>query len=297
MASHEHEPYYVPDQSKWPIVGAIGLLVSVFGAGTLMNDMSNNVEGSVGQYILYAGLLILAWMLFGWFSNVIHESRQGLYSKQMDGSFRMGMTWFIFSEVMFFAAFFGALLYVRTLAGPWLGGMGERGSSNMLWPEFSFVWPLINNPDPAAFPGPSETISPWQLPLINTLLLISSSVTLTFAHHALRAAKRKALQNWLLLTVVLGAIFLCLQITEYVHAYNDLGLTLGSGIYGSTFFLLTGFHGFHVTVGATILTVMLIRVYRGHFTPDNHFGFEAASWYWHFVDVVWVGLFIFVYVL
>lgn len=297
MASHEHETYYVPDQSKWPIVGAIALLVSVFGAGVLMNDMSNNVEGSMGQYILYAGLLILAWMLFGWFGNVIKESHEGLYSKQMDGSFRMGMTWFIFSEVMFFAAFFGALLYVRTLAGPWLGGMGERGSSHMLWPEFSFAWPLINNPDPTAFPGPSETISPWQLPLINTLLLITSSVTLTFAHHALRAAKRKALQNWLLLTVVLGAIFLGLQITEYVHAYNDLGLTLGSGIYGSTFFLLTGFHGFHVTVGATILAVMLIRVYRGHFTPDNHFGFEAASWYWHFVDVVWVGLFMFVYVL
>lgn len=297
MASHDHETYYVPDQSKWPIVGAIGLLVSVFGAGTLMNDMSNNIKGSFGQYVLYVGLLILAWMLFGWFGNVIKESRQGLYSKQMDGSFRMGMTWFIFSEVMFFAAFFGALLYIRTLAGPWLGGMGERGSSHMLWPQFNFVWPLISNPDPAAFPGPTETINPWQLPLINTLLLVSSSVTLTIAHHALRAGKRKALQNWLLLTVILGVLFLSLQIAEYVHAYKDLGLTLGSGIYGSTFFLLTGFHGFHVTVGATILTVMLIRVHRGHFTPDNHFGFEAASWYWHFVDVVWVGLFIFVYVL
>ncbi|PRB82877.1 cytochrome c oxidase subunit 3 [Pseudomonas sp. MYb185] len=298
MASHEkHELYYVPEQSKWPIVGSIGLLVSVFGAGTLMNGLSSGSGASPGQYILYAGLLILVWMFFGWFGNVIRESHQGLYSKQMDRSFRMGMTWFIFSEVMFFAAFFGALFYVRILAGPWLDGVGEKGSSSMLWPEFNFSWPLVNNPDPGAFPGPQETISPWQLPLINTLLLVTSSVTLTLAHHALRASKRKALKNWLLLTVVLGVIFLGLQLAEYVHAYNDLGLTLHSGIYGSTFFMLTGFHGFHVTMGAIILTVMLIRVHKGHFTPDNHFGFEAAAWYWHFVDVVWVALFIFVYVL
>ena len=298
MASPEkHELYYVPDQSKWPIVGAIALLVSVFGAGTLMNGLSNGSGAAPGKYILYAGLLLLAWMFFGWFGNVIRESRRGLYSKQMDRSFRMGMTWFIFSEVMFFAAFFGALLYVRVLAGPWLDGVGEKGSSGMLWPEFNFAWPLVNNPDPSAFPGPTETISPWQLPLINTLLLITSSVTLTLAHHALRANKRKALKGWLLLTVVLGVVFLGFQLAEYVHAYRDLGLTLSSGIYGSTFFMLTGFHGFHVTMGAVILTVMLIRVYKGHFTPGNHFAFEAAAWYWHFVDVVWVALFIFVYVL
>ena len=298
MASPEkHELYYVPDQSKWPIVGAIALLVSVFGAGTLMNGLSNGSGASPGNYILYAGLLLLAWMFCGWFGNVIRESHQGLYSAQMDRSFRMGMTWFIFSEVMFFAAFFGALFYVRVLAGPWLDGVGEKGSSGMLWPEFNFAWPLVNNPDPSAFPGPSETISPWQLPLINTLLLITSSVTLTLAHHALRANKRKALKGWLLLTVVLGVVFLGFQLAEYVHAYRDLGLTLSSGIYGSTFFMLTGFHGFHVTMGAVILTVMLIRVYKGHFTPGNHFAFEAAAWYWHFVDVVWVALFIFVYVL
>ena len=298
MASPEkHELYYVPDQSKWPIVGAIALLVSVFGAGTLMNGLSNGSGASPGNYILYAGLLLLAWMFFGWFGNVIRESHQGLYSAQMDRSFRMGMTWFIFSEVMFFAAFFGALFYVRVLAGPWLDGLGEKGSSGMLWPEFNFAWPLVNNPDPSAFPGPSETISPWQLPLINTLLLITSSVTLTLAHHALRANKRKALKGWLLLTVVLGVVFLGFQLAEYVHAYRDLGLTLNSGIYGSTFFMLTGFHGFHVTMGAVILTVMLVRVFKGHFTPENHFAFEAAAWYWHFVDVVWVALFIFVYVL
>ncbi len=295
MASHDtsstHEEYYVPAQSKWPIVGSIGLLVSVFGAGTLMNS-----SGESGLLILLAGALIITWMFFGWFGNVITESHQGLYSAQMDRSFRMGMGWFIFSEVMFFAAFFGALFYVRTFAGPWLSGEGDKGISNMLWEGFQYSWPLMNNPDPNLFPGPQEIISPWQLPLINTILLITSRVTVTFAHHALRAGKRGALKNWLLLTVVLAVVFLSLQIAEYVHAYKDLGLTLNSGIYGATFFMLTGFHGAHVFMGTLILTVMLVRVHKGHFTPENHFGFEAASWYWHFVDVVWVGLFIFVYI-
>ncbi|UAW98496.1 cytochrome c oxidase subunit 3 [Halopseudomonas nanhaiensis] len=298
MASHDtqHEVYYVPAQSKWPIVGSIGLLVTVLGAGTLMNNLSDGDPAGGARWVLIAGLAIIAYMFFGWFSNVINESRQGLYSAQMDRSFRMGMGWFIFSEVMFFAAFFGALFYIRVLVGPWLSGEGERGYSNMLWPEFQFSWPLMQNPDPSAFPGPRETISPWQLPLINTIILISSSVTVTLAHHALRAGKRAALRNWLLLTVVLAVVFLGLQIMEYVHAYNDLGLTLNSGIYGATFFMLTGFHGAHVFMGTLILTVILLRVIKGHFTPDNHFGFEAAAWYWHFVDVVWVGLFIFVYV-
>lgn len=295
MASHEttstHEEYYVPAQSKWPIVGSIGLLTAVFGAGTLMNS-----SGESGLLILLAGALIISWMFFGWFGNVITESHQGLYSAQMDRSFRMGMGWFIFSEVMFFAAFFGALFYVRTFAGPWLSGDGDKGISNMLWEGFQYSWPLMTNPDPNLFPGPQEIISPWQLPLLNTIILITSSVTVTFAHHALRAGKRAALKNWLLLTVVLAVVFLGLQIAEYVHAYQDLGLTLNSGIYGATFFMLTGFHGAHVFMGTLILTVMLVRVHKGHFTPENHFGFEAASWYWHFVDVVWVGLFIFVYI-
>ena len=299
MASHDtqHDVYYVPAQSKWPIVGSIGLLVTVLGAGTLMNNLSSGSEVGMARWILIAGLAIVAYMIFGWFSNVIDESRQGLYSAQMDRSFRMGMGWFIFSEVMFFAAFFGALFYIRVLVVPWLSGEGERGVSRMLWPDFEYAWPLLQNPDPAVFPGPRETISPWQLPLINTIILISSSVTVTLAHHALRAGKRAALRNWLVLTVLLAVVFLGLQITEYVHAYNDLGLTLKSGIYGATFFMLTGFHGFHVAMGTLILTVILLRVMKGHFTPDNHFAFEAAAWYWHFVDVVWVGLFIFVYVL
>lgn len=295
MAGHDtpstHQEYYVPAQSKWPIVGSIGLLVFLVGMGTLMNS-----NGDSGWIVLLTGMAILTWMFFGWFGNVISESHQGLYSPQMDRSFRMGMGWFIFSEVMFFAAFFGALFYVRTFAGPWLSGEGDKGISNMLWEGFQYTWPLMTNPDPSAFPGPQEIISPWQLPLLNTIILITSSITVTFAHHALRAGKRGALKNWLLLTVVLAVVFLGLQIAEYVHAYQDLGLTLNSGIYGATFFMLTGFHGVHVFMGTLILTVMLVRIHKGHFTPEQHFGFEAASWYWHFVDVVWVGLFIFVYI-
>jgi len=294
MASHE--TYYVPAQSKWPIIASVGLLLTVLGGGSIINGMSSGEGAGFGKWIFFAGALTIAYMMFGWFANVVKESDQGLYSAQMDRSFRMGMGWFIFSEVMFFAAFFGALFYARTFAGPWLGGEGAKGVANILWPEFQFSWPLINNPDPKAFPGPQETIGPWQLPLLNTIVLITSSVTLTFAHHALRADKRGATKAWLGLTVLLGVGFLILQALEYQHAYHELGLTLSSGIYGSTFFILTGFHGAHVTMGTLILAIMLIRITRGHFTPNKHFGFEAAAWYWHFVDVVWVGLFIFVYI-
>ncbi|MDG9782798.1 cytochrome c oxidase subunit 3 [Metapseudomonas otitidis] len=295
MASHEQ--YYVPAQSKWPIIATIGMLVTVYGLGTWFNDLKAARPESNGPLIFFIGSLCLAYMLFGWFGAVIKESRGGLYSPQMDRSFRWGMSWFIFSEVMFFAAFFGALFYIRMWSGPWLGGEGDKGVANMLWPNFQYTWPLLNTPDPKLFPGPKEVIDPWHLPLINTLLLVSSSFTVTFAHHALKKNNRKLLKIWLALTILLGAAFLALQVEEYVHAYTELGLTLGSGIYGATFFMLTGFHGAHVTMGTLILTVMLVRILRGHFDAEHHFGFEAASWYWHFVDVVWVGLFIFVYVL
>ncbi|MWK59100.1 cytochrome c oxidase subunit 3 [Pseudomonas otitidis] len=295
MASHEQ--YYVPAQSKWPIIATLGMLITVYGLGTWFNDLKAARPESNGPLIFFIGALCLAYMLFGWFGAVIKESRGGLYSPQMDRSFRWGMSWFIFSEVMFFAAFFGALFYVRMWAGPWLGGEGAKGVANMLWPNFQYTWPLLNTPDPKLFPGPKAVIDPWHLPLINTIMLVSSSFTVTFAHHALKKNNRKLLKIWLALTILLGASFLALQAEEYVHAYHELGLTLGSGIYGATFFMLTGFHGAHVTMGTLILTVMLVRILRGHFDAEHHFGFEAASWYWHFVDVVWVGLFIFVYVL
>ncbi|WP_372875315.1 cytochrome c oxidase subunit 3 [Pseudomonas sp.] len=292
-----HEQYYVPAQSKWPIIATLGLLITVVGLGTWFNDLKAERADSNGPLIFFVGGLFLAYMLFGWFGTVIKEGRSGLYSPQMDLSFRWGMSWFIFSEVMFFAAFFGVLFYVRTWAGPWLGGEGDKGIANMLWPGFEYSWPLLNTPDPKLYPAPSGIISAWGLPLLNTVLLVSSSFTLTFAHHALRKNQRKPLTLWLALTLILGAAFLVFQAEEYIHAYTELGLTLGSGIYGATFFMLTGFHGAHVTLGAIMLTVMLVRVMRGHFSPEHHFGFEAAAWYWHFVDVVWIGLFTFVYVL
>ncbi|UVJ44097.1 cytochrome c oxidase subunit 3 [Pseudomonas sp. LS1212] len=295
MATHEH--YYVPAQSKWPIIATFALLITMFGLGTWFNDLKAGRPDSHGPLIFFVGSLLVAYMMFGWFGAVIKESRAGLYSQQLNRTFRWGMSWFIFSEVMFFIAFFGALFYVRNLAGPWLGGDGDKGVAHMLWPNFEFAWPLLENPDSKLFPPPKAVIDPWHLPLINTILLVSSSVTVTIAHHALRNGHRGPLKLWLALTILLGLGFLALQAYEYIEAYHELGLTLGSGIYGATFFMLTGFHGAHVTIGTLILFVMLMRVLRGHFDPDEHFGFEAAAWYWHFVDVVWVGLFTFVYVL
>lgn len=290
-ASPDANIYFVPHSSKWPIVGSVSLFVTMVGVASWLNDWA------WGQWMFYAGILMLCATLFMWFGDVIRESISGHYNKQVDVSFRMGMVWFIFSEVMFFVAFFGALFYVRNVAGPALGGEGPKGIAHMLWPNFQYTWPLLHTPDPKMFPPPREIIDPWHLPLINTVLLVSSSVTVTIAHHALKKGHRGALKLWLALTILLGIAFLSLQAKEYHEAYTELGLTLGSGIYGATFFMLTGFHGAHVTIGTIILFVMLMRIMRGHFDAEHQFGFEAASWYWHFVDVVWVGLFVFVYVL
>ncbi|MCK0162633.1 cytochrome c oxidase subunit 3 [Marinobacter sp. S6332] len=293
----ENQSYYVPEQSKWPIVATVGLGVMLYGAASIMVS-SNQGQSTSGDWMIFAvGIAIMIYMLFGWFGSVIKESRSGLYSPQMDRSFRWGMSWFIFSEVMFFAAFFGALFYARVFAVPWLGGEGDRGSSNMLWEGFQATWPLINNPDPEAYPAPKSVIGAWGLPLLNTILLVASSFTVTIAHHALKADNRKKTKIWLSATIILALVFLFFQAEEYMHAYQELNLTLQSGIYGSTFFMLTGFHGFHVMLGTLMLIIMLIRIQKGHFTGDNHFGFEATAWYWHFVDVVWLGLFVFVYVI
>ncbi len=288
--------YYVPEQSKWPIIASIALFLTVYGAGNMMNDMTHGTESNV-LFIFFVGALMVAYFMYGWFAQVVQESRAGMYSEQMDRSFRWGMGWFIFSEVMFFGAFFGALFYARNLSVPWLGGMGDGVSTHeVLWPAFEATWPVFQNPDNVNFPGPKETIPAWGIPLLNTILLVTSSFTATFAHHALKKNNRKLVKIWLAVTVLLGAIFLYYQAHEYVVAYTELGLTLESGIYGTTFFMLTGFHGAHVTIGTLMLAIMLIRVIKGHFDADNHFAFEAVCWYWHFVDVVWIGLFIFVYV-
>ncbi len=291
------QSYYVPAQSKWPIIATVGLGATLAGVASILVEGSQG-ESTTGAWVtFFIGAMIMAYMLFGWFGSVIRESRSGLYSQQMDRSFRWGMSWFIFSEVMFFAAFFGALFYARNFAVPWLGGAGDRGSSHILWENFQATWPLLNNPDPDTFPAPEGIIEPWHLPLVNTILLVSSSVTVTIAHHALKNDHRTKIKLWLAATIVLALGFVFLQADEYIYAYTELNLTLRSGIYGSTFFILTGFHGAHVILGTLMLSIMLIRIHKGHFDPEKHFGFEAASWYWHFVDVVWLGLFVFVYVL
>ena len=280
--------YFVPHHSKWPFAGSIAMFVAMLGVASWLNDVV------WGMWMFFAGVIMLCATLFMWFGDVIRESVGGSYNRQVDVSFRMGMVWFIFSEVMFFAAFFGALFYARTLALPWLGGSGDGVMTNsLLWEGFSNAWPSSG---PGGVGGQFQTIPAWCLPLLNTLILLSSGITLTIAHHALKADKRKQVLVWLGATVLLGALFLFFQVVEYIHAYRDLNLTLGSGIYGSTFFMLTGFHGAHVFLGTLMLAVMWLRVARGHFTRDSHFAFEAAAWYWHFVDVVWLGLFLFIYV-
>ena len=291
--NQEYENYYVPEQSQWPIVGAIALFFIAVGAALTVMSASKEGGGS-GVYLLYVGIAVLLYMLYSWFKNVITESDQGLYSAQMDRSFRQGMSWFIFSEVMFFMAFFGALFYARILSVPWLGGAGNNAMTNeVLWPTFEAVWPLVTTPA-----GDTTQAMGWQgLPLINTLILLASSVTLHFAHVAMENNKRTPLKVFLGATILLGVCFLALQVEEYIHAYNDLNLTLDAGVYGNTFFLLTGFHGMHVTLGTVLLLVIFLRILKGHFTKDKHFAFQAAAWYWHFVDVVWLCLFVFVYVL
>ncbi len=296
MSEHNPNSYYVPASSRWPFIGAIGLFVTVYGAANFIQQSTDAVanDGQYGAWIMFAGIAILIWQMFSWWRDVIRESMGGLYSPQMDRSFRFGMMWFITSEVMFFAAFFGALFYARVLAIEWLGGGSNNAMTHdLLWPDFIPEWPLERTPD-----GTTTNAMPaWGIPLINTAILLTSSWTLTLAHHALKDGHRSKLNGWLAVTVLLGAIFLGFQGYEYYHAYVDMGLTMGSGIYGSTFFLLTGFHGMHVTIGTIFLAILLVRTLKGHFTAENHFAFEAGAWYWHFVDVVWLFLFVFVYLL
>ena len=296
--------YYVPESSWYPVWLAAGIMVMLTGFASYLND---NLAGEQGSWIqTVIGFAMVAIVLFFWYAKVIVENQQGLANADLKRSYVWGMGWFIFSEVMFFAAFFGALFYARVLVVAWLGGEGAKGlTGEYLWPEFEAVWPVMANPDPALFPGPGQNMDApgsvigWAnyLPFYNTVILLTSSWTVHVAHGAIKEQNQRKTSIWLGITVVLGIIFLILQAEEYIVAYDDMGLTLGSGIYGSTFFLLTGFHGFHVTLGTVILLVQFLRSLRGHFSAEDCFGFEAASWYWHFVDVVWVGLFIFVYVL
>jgi len=289
-APADNSKYYIPHGTNWPILGSVALFTLVLGAASWLNEWLT-AKG------MLLGLALLLTMFFLWFGEVIRENEQGMYNLAVDRSFRMGMMWFIFSEVMFFAAFFGALFYARQFSVPWIGGEGTKAVNKLFqWPDFLAGWPT-NGP---ARLGPREdgsfeTIPAFGVPALNTAILLTSGVTVTIAHHALKAGHRGVLKLFLALTFLLGFLFVGLQATEYAEAYTEKGLTLGTGIYGSTFFMLTGFHGFHVTIGAIMLTVIWLRTLRGHFTPQRHFAFEAVAWYWHFVDVVWLGLFVFVY--
>ena len=307
--------YYVPEQSKLPIIAATGMGLMAFGAASWV------IEGGTST-LFFLGTLIMAGVMYKWWATVIDENMRGMANAQLKHSYVLGMLWFIFSELMFFACFFGALFYVRVLANAWIGGEAAIGifddtpttaaaaNAVHLWPGYVTEWPPMITPDEAVngdsarFIGPDQNMSfpgwgrvlHW-LPLWNTIILLTSSVTVHIAHVALKDENRKKFVTWLGITVALGFIFLVLQAEEYIEAYQHMGLTLESGIYGTTFFMLTGFHGMHVTLGTVMLLIQWLRSLKGHFTHDDQFGFEAASWYWHFVDVVWVGLFLFVYIL
>jgi cytochrome c oxidase subunit 3 len=281
------DKYYVPHGSPWPIVGSVALFTTMSGAILWLNHVA------AGPWTFGLGLVILAGMFAGWFGTVIGESEGRVYNAAVDRSFRMGMMWFIFSEVMFFAAFFGALFYARHYSVPWLGGEGVKVFTKFLLnPSYEPAWPTNG---PANIGGEFSVIPAFGLPAVNTAILLTSGVTVTIAHHALKSGHRAVLNIFLAATFLLGFTFVYLQATEYIEAYHHFNLKLSTGIYGSTFFMLTGFHGFHVTVGAIMLAVIWMRCLKGHFTPTHHFAFEGVAWYWHFVDVVWLGLFVFVY--
>lgn len=292
--------YFIADPSYWPIIGSIGLFLTVFGLVQILHG------GILGPYIMGMGILVLITTMVGWFGRVINESLRGLHSFQMDKTYRWGMLWFIVSEVALFGAFFIALFYIRLFSVTELGGapfdfakalLMTKGTAThqYLWPNFQAVWPLLKNPNPTLYPGPEAVIPTWGIPAINTFILLSSALTVTWAHWGLKKGRWRQVITGLSMTILLGCIFEGFQAHEYIHAYTELNLTLASGIYGTTFFTLTGLHAMHVSIGIIMLTVILIRCLKGHFLPEHHFGFEAVSWYWHFVDVVWLFLFVFVY--
>ncbi|WP_395057948.1 cytochrome c oxidase subunit 3 [Polaromonas sp.] len=288
-AAHTGTPhYFVPAPSAYPVMTSVGLFFVILGAGQWING------SGWGAWSLAFGMVWWLTVLFFWFRAAARESEGGLYGHKIELSYRWSMSWFIFSEVMFFGAFFTALWWARSHSLPALGGLENA----LLWPDFKAVWPSAVvgvTGSPADIVEPFSTMGPFWLPTINTALLLTSGVTLTIAHHALRENHRGKTIAWMWATVLLGIIFLCVQGYEYFHAYSALNLKLTSGVYGSTFFMLTGFHGFHVFVGMLMLLFITLRLQSGHFTADRHFGFEGAAWYWHFVDVVWLGLYILVY--
>ncbi|MDD2924415.1 cytochrome c oxidase subunit 3 [Rhodoferax sp.] len=275
--------YFVPAASNYSTYLSVGVFLTALGFIFQINGTP------AGVWSMLAGAALILYVVVGWFGELISENVRGVYTKWEDRSYRIGMVWFIFSEVMFFACFFGALYYIRRIALPELGGYEEIFTPYL---KFTSAWPSAG-----PLGDPFSPMHAWGIPAINTLLLLTSGATLTWAHWGLIKGKRSQLNIGLALTVLLGMTFMGFQVYEYAHAYAEMGLTLGAGVYGATFYILTGFHGFHVTLGTIMLIVMLGRGMKGHFSEHNHFAFEAVAWYWHFVDVVWLILFVFVYIL
>jgi cytochrome c oxidase subunit III len=262
--------YHLVDPSPWPAVGAVAALLLAVGAILWMHHYT-----PAAPYIFGAGAIGIAYTMIAWWRDVIREAEhQGHHTRVVQLSHRYGMILFIASEVMFFVAWFWA--YFNTALFP-------NDVHQFLRDQFvGGVWPPKN----------IDTFDPWHLPLINTLILLTSGTTVTWAHHALLEGDRKGLKQGLALTIALGLAFTCVQAYEYSHA----AFGFKGNIYGATFFMATGFHGAHVIIGTIFLTVCLIRAMRGHFSPTQHLGFEFAAWYWHFVDVVWLFLFACIYV-
>jgi len=271
-AQVKHHDYHLVDPSPWPIIGAASALAITMG-GVYW------IRGGT-PLIAIAGVLGVAYVMIAWWRDVIREAQGGYHTQVVQLHLRYGMILFIASEVMFFVAWFWAYFDVALLSGEHI--QFER------YKLLGGHWPPVATED-MRFKG---TFDPWHLPLLNTLILLTSGTTVTWAHHALLHNDRKGLIQGLWLTVILGATFTGVQAYEYSHA----AFTYAGHIYGSTFFMATGFHGAHVIIGTVFLAVCLARAYAGHFTPKQHFGFEAAAWYWHFVDVVWLFLFTFIYV-
>ena len=293
--------YYVPEESKWPVISAASLLFMFIAVSVMLGQMGSEAGISTASLIsVFVGLGLVIYTSAAWFADVINESETGKNNKQMGITYRQGMVWFIAGEAALFATLFGSFFYARYISVPWIGGLGDKAISGLvLWPDFKYQWPLLEAPNPEVFSSIKAIIDPFHIPLLNTLLLVTSSFTVSFAHKYIvkleEPGYRQKAINWLIVSLILGFTFAFFQAYEYYAGYAYLDLRLDSNVYGSLFYMLTGFHGLHVIIGALMLLIMTIRLYKGHFTSKNHFGFEASAWYWHFVDVVWIGLFIFVY--
>ncbi|QXX74453.1 cytochrome c oxidase subunit 3 [Methylovirgula sp. HY1] len=266
--------YHLVEPSPWPILGSLGAFIMAVGGIMWMKSIP--VHGvTPGSYVFGAGLILVLYVMAAWWTDVIKEAEyQGFHTPVVQISHRYGMILFIASEVMFFVAWFWAFFDASLFSG-----------DKIEYARYAFTgghWP----------PKGIEAIDPWHLPLLNTLILLTSGTTVTWAHHALLHDDRAGLKKGLILTILLGISFTCIQAYEYVHA----PFAFKGSIYGATFFMATGFHGFHVIIGTIFLSVCLLRAFLGQFSPKQHLGFEFAAWYWHFVDVVWLFLFCCIYV-